>query len=250
MKVENVGTKSHTFVKLALVFFISLLSFSIGIFVGKNFSDNQHQLAQLEPSAKKAGGGAHGDEHASVSESAPGEELTDAEISKLADEFVEEESPVTIEKKPEGAAEAAAENTGDKERTTASINEKDVKPGVKADKLSDVAAALADDKVPKLAPVKKGIPVTRTLPEEVAGGSIGKFTIQVGSYPVEAEAKKVSEDLKKKGYAAFYVAATIKTQTYYRVNIGLFGSQKEAVEYKKQLAETAFSNGFIQKIIK
>ena len=31
------------------MFFISLLSFSIGTFVGKKYSDNQHKISALEP---------------------------------------------------------------------------------------------------------------------------------------------------------------------------------------------------------
>ena len=49
MAVERYGSKTDVVVKLILVFFISLLSFSIGTFVGKKFSDNQHKIAQLEP---------------------------------------------------------------------------------------------------------------------------------------------------------------------------------------------------------
>ena len=45
--------KTDKMLKLALVFFISLLSFSIGTFVGKKYSDNQHKLAELEPTKNK-----------------------------------------------------------------------------------------------------------------------------------------------------------------------------------------------------
>jgi hypothetical protein len=49
MGVERYGSKTDVVVKLVLVFFIALLSFSIGTFVGKKFSDNQHKMATLEP---------------------------------------------------------------------------------------------------------------------------------------------------------------------------------------------------------
>ena len=40
---------TNRIIELTLVFFISLFSFSIGTFVGKKYSDNQHRLSQLEP---------------------------------------------------------------------------------------------------------------------------------------------------------------------------------------------------------
>lgn len=48
LKNQRGGAKTDTMVKLILVFFVSLLSFSVGTFVGKQFSDSQHKLAALE----------------------------------------------------------------------------------------------------------------------------------------------------------------------------------------------------------
>ena len=113
MAAERFGSKTDVVVKLVLVFFIALLSFSIGTFVGKKFSDNQYKLAQLEPQ-DGAAVAAHGDEHeaaegdrgiASISPEAtdmkPGKALSDDEIAKLAEEFVtddaKEELPGQIE---------------------------------------------------------------------------------------------------------------------------------------------------------
>lgn len=42
------GSRTDTLIKLVLVFFLSLLSFSVGTFVGKQFSDSQHKIADLE----------------------------------------------------------------------------------------------------------------------------------------------------------------------------------------------------------
>lgn len=56
------GTRADTLVKLTLIFFISLLSFSIGTFIGKQLSD-KHQ-AEYE------------------------DVLTDEDIKQLEDEFI------------------------------------------------------------------------------------------------------------------------------------------------------------------
>lgn len=135
------GSKTVLVGKLALVFFISLLSFSIGTFVGKKFSDNQHQLAALEPNKKggHATAGAHGDEgghgeahadaahgegdahsenaHAEATHGAPqtevardvaseGGPMSDEEIAKLAEEFVADDTHTVTNKDAHGKADA------------------------------------------------------------------------------------------------------------------------------------------------
>jgi cell division protein FtsN len=106
MAVERYGSKTDVVVKLVLVFFIALLSFSVGTFVGKKFSDNQHKMAQLEPGhnsssedSHEVAAGGHGDEErgiASVHPDAgavkPEKALTDDEIAKLAEEFVTDDT--------------------------------------------------------------------------------------------------------------------------------------------------------------
>jgi len=102
MGVERYGSKTDVVVKLVLVFFIALLSFSVGTFVGKKFSDNQHKMAQLEPD-QKSSGDAHGTEgseesrgiasvHPDSGAVKPEKALTDDEIAKLAEEFVTDDA--------------------------------------------------------------------------------------------------------------------------------------------------------------
>lgn len=97
MAVERYGSKTDVVVKLVLVFFIALLSFSIGTFVGKKFSDNQHKLAELEPGHKETATAENSENAesrgvASVAPNAgemkPDKALSDEEISKLAEEFI------------------------------------------------------------------------------------------------------------------------------------------------------------------
>ena len=42
------SSKTDTLLKLTLMFFVILLSFSAGTFLGKQFSDSQHKLSALE----------------------------------------------------------------------------------------------------------------------------------------------------------------------------------------------------------
>lgn len=94
------GAKSDVAVKLVLVFFISLLSFSIGTYIGKKYSDNQHKLAQLEPGAAQEakrsvaseghGDATHGESaaHAETATAGHGKDqmISDDEIKNLADD--------------------------------------------------------------------------------------------------------------------------------------------------------------------
>lgn len=327
MRVEKMATKSDMFVKLVLVFFISLLSFAIGTFVGKKYSDNQHKLSQLEPGGKHgatrevasehgdahseaaSGEAAHGaeaghdakDEHATV-KADKGVALTDAEIAKLAEEFVQdEEAPVATKKDSasddHGAARATASVKDDNAKTEEKPDTKkdDAKKAVEkvkamekasnktahagtsleakghdaaptsahapvakaptkkpSEKVSEIAEQVAKEQIltEKEVVTKKSATPPAALPKEVVHSSVGKFTVQIASHPAETDAKKLAEELKKKGFAAFYVPAVIKGQTYYRVSVGLFATQKEAQDYRAELVEKAnVGSAFVQKIV-
>lgn len=101
------SAKTDVVVKMASVFFLALFSFAVGTFVGKKYSDNQHQLAAMEPSGSKSHGESHGDAHgdsqagghasASHDEGKGGgesaKEMTDEEVAKLGAETLEDEKP-------------------------------------------------------------------------------------------------------------------------------------------------------------
>lgn len=281
MAVERYGSKTDIVVKLILVFFISLLSFSIGTFVGKKFSDNQHKIAQLEPSVD--GHDAEGARelasvHPDSNEVKPKDALSDDEIKKLAEEFVADDThkpAADPHAKPEEShqtdknsehqevakaehpaehtapatehAAPAAEHAAPVAHAPAAETHAVAAPAHKSEVAERVIAGKPPEEEKHEAPAKNRIP--QSLPKEVAASSAGKFTVQVGSYPEEQEAQKISAELKDKGFSAFYVSANIKGKTYYRVSVGLFTTQKEADAYKKDLmARAKVSSAFVQKI--
>lgn len=290
------ASKTDAIAKLVIVFFISLLSFSIGTFVGKNYSDNQHQLAALEPSSK-----AEKSERsvASVHEegsSKPGA-MTDEEIAKLAEEFVSDETAPNAEEghgaegahgavaaagghgetapAAHGAATSAKNETGHgapaaapakgHEAATEKADAKTdahaprgaaSKGHITATEASSTAKNLAAGKAPT-ATETKAVAKSATaeerrpssLPKDVAAFSVGKFTVQVASYPDEAEAQKHASELKDKGYSAFYVPANIKGKTFYRVSVGQFATQKEAQTYRSDfIVKAKVGSAIVQKI--
>jgi septal ring-binding cell division protein DamX len=275
MRIEKMASKTDAIAKLVIVFFISLLSFSIGTFVGKNYSDNQHQLAALEPSkAEKSERSV-----ASVHEEGSGKPgaMTDEEIAKLAEEFVSDETAPNAEEghAAEGAHGAVATAGGHGETAPknetgheAASEKADAKSDahapravtnkghITATEASSTAKNLAAGKAPA-ATETKAVPKTATveerrpssLPKNVAAFSVGKFTVQVASYPDEAEAQKHASELKDKGYSAFYVPANIKGKTFYRVSVGQFATQKEAQSYRAEfIGKAKVGSAIVQKI--
>lgn len=241
------SSKTDAVVKLAIVFFISLLSFSIGTFVGKKYSDNQHQLAALEPQKHEASSEQRTVASASGDEHKPGA-MTDEDIAKLAEEFVADETTAP----QHGIAEASAETqhpseaTENKAATPQHHTTSEPSPAAKnmaagkapAPENSEHHAAPAhDERIPS------------SLPKDVAQFAVGKFTIQVAAYADEAEAQKMASSLKNKGYSAFYFPANVHGKTWYRVSVGQFATQKEAQTYKSEfMAKSKMDTAIIQKI--
>lgn len=274
------ASKTDVVVKLVLVFFISLLSFSIGTLVGKKYSDNQHQLAQLEPQkgekADREVASVHeGEEGAATAEHGEKKSgtMTDAEIAKLAEEFVaDENTPATEAKEGEHGETAAATAEHGEEHGVATKAEKTEKAeahtatathgkaatataATKKEEPSSIAKELAAGKNPTVtehkapAAATKEARVPSSLPKDVAQYTVGKFTVQVASYADEAEAQKFASDLKDKGYSAFYVPATVKGKTWFRVSVGQFATPKEAASYRTELLSKAkVSSAIVQKI--
>lgn len=257
------GSKTDTVVKLILVFFVSLLSFSVGTFVGKQFSDSQHRLASLEKDYQNEVGELTAERStASVpSESLnvePSPILSQEDVAKLAEEFVQETKP---------AAKREVANTETKteeelkpkitDSTEASLDEvklrpiKDVKvaPAKTADP-KDAAKKIAEGK-PALQPVAKPeAPKKIELPKVTSTDVQGKYTIQVSSHPNETDAKNHATDLVNKGYSAFYVPAQIDGKTWYRVSVGNFSTSDTAKEYLSKIKSNAsFKDAIVRKVV-
>ena len=248
------ASKTDVVVKLVLVFFISLLSFSIGTFVGKKYSDNQHKLASLEPQnapAHREGASekGHGSEAATTGEHKEGA-LTDEDIKKLAEEFVADD---TEEVAQDPHAAAPAPTVAKEEKHEATKPAEVAKPAVVNAPAAVTAGAhdIIDGKKPTAAPVQEV--KTRqpsSIPKDVAQYSVGKFTVQIAAFETEDEARKKSNELKEKGYSAFYIPAQVKGKNWYRVSVGLFATEDEAKKYREDFrAKTKVETTLIQKIV-
>lgn len=260
--------KTDSMIKLALVFFVSLLSFSIGTYVGKKYSDNQHKLALLEKPAAPAAASnqefaADGTDHTDAAAEMDGTTadilheaqkpaaLTDSEVAQLAEEFAEEdetevptipeESVATIKanEKTVGTLTDTQPNIKNAEVPTLSPSPDQVSVSTPKAKPAPAAEAAAEERIPASIPAKSAKSEIKPM----------HFTVQIGSYPTEGEAAEMTKSLQNKGYKTSYVPATVNGQVWYRVSVGLFGTIKEAQDYKKEFLEkTKISSAIIQRV--
>jgi cell division protein FtsN len=228
---EKGRSKTDTIVKLVLVFFISLLSFSVGTFVGKQVSDSDYRRANLEQDYKGAR------EVASEDADKDGDDkpLTESDINSLSEEFVqsEKENKTTAAKNVDATTDKKAEQMGYKKVS------KDDEP---AQKIAAGESPTHDE------------PQTRkpdsVMPMNVANSAVGKFTVQVASFADEAEAKSQASALKEKGWNAFYLTADVKGRKWYRVSVGLFSDAKSAMGFREKfMKEANASSAIVQKIV-
>ncbi len=214
---DHKSSGTDTVVKVVLVFFISLLSFSIGTFVGKKFSDKQHRMASMEPS-KPTKDGMNEDEGENTQAShAPSNEETITKNTDEHDSSMSEDEASTMSEEMENTDEA--NNTSPNKENGKTV----------ADKSK----------------------LTKVLAREIASQGTAKYTIQVASYPTQEEAEKRVNELKSQKLESFSTETSIKGHQWYRVNVGVYSTIKEAQTKKTQLADQSkITTAIIQKLKK
>lgn len=276
------GTRMDTVVKLVLIFFISLLSFSVGTYVGKGFSDSEYLESALD----------RGDYQGfRKTASTGGEKSQDAisedEIQSLTEEFVNvEKTEMAAKAQDPHATQASTEDQhqavdtgkegykkfnqkgGDKKFAQAKPSaEYQAKIDEKTKKVEDYKKLLAEknasNEIRDVASAAKNVaegkaPAKDEKPKRgpdsvlptLATSSVGKYTVQVASYATEAEAQNHAERLKTKGFSAFYIPADVKGKTWYRVSVGLFADSKSALAYRQELMKDGHvDSAIVQKIV-
>jgi cell division protein FtsN len=276
MSAEKGTSKADTLVKVVLVFFISLLSFSVGTFVGKQVSDSDHRRMALEGEYK-------GDRQVASTDEKDADKISEKEVENLTEEFVnkekvaagnsedaKEEAPVAekAEKaeangyktfKREKVADAKKGEVVAKADTEEKAQVNEAKEVKKEEKKPAKAAAMHDEthkvaeKVAKSEAPSDGAKEERkpasTLPS-VASSAVGKYTVQVAAFAAEGEAKSRAAELKEKGWNAFYFPADVKGHTWYRVSVGLFSNSKSADEFRSQfMKEANTKSAIVQKVV-
>ncbi len=286
---QNGSSKADTLIKVVLVFFISLLSFSVGTFVGHQVSKSEQRRMALEGEYKAERGVASVDGSANEVDD---EKISEKEVESLTEEFVNKEK-AGVKEPVDDTKNEVGEHSEHKEDPKAEANgykayprgkkvdaksvtvEKHAVPTGKHDDHAEEAKADAHAAPAKVTPAKaapakdgaadaaakvsKGEAPTDGMKEvrkpssalpAVASSAIGKYTVQVASYAEENEAKNHAATLKGKGWSAFYVPATVQGRTWYRVSVGIYDSNKAATEARSQfMKDTSSKSALVQKIV-
>lgn len=252
MAKDTGSSRTDTIVKVMLVFFISLLSFSVGTFVGKQVSDSDHRRLALETDMKE------GREVASQEAEQAAPKVTEKDVDNLAEEFVNKEKGAEASAQGQAQTDAAA-GTDETEGKETADGYKSYPHGAKEEKMekgkgvTEKKVEAVADKVANNEAASDGQPETRkpssALPG-VATSSIGKFTVQVAAFATEEEAKGQATNLKNKGWNAFYVPAAVGGKTWYRVSVGLFNNHNSAQAFLRDFKkESGNSTALVTKIV-
>lgn len=242
--------KSETFIKLGLVFFIALLSFSVGTLVGKQYSDRQYKLSKLEPTDHNVDRTVASEHQESTLSTEPKSKLSDEEIAKLAEEFVTDDSVETAKNQNSTTVPAIEETqTTAAHREFAEMNDEALQAAQKIIENKLPAAASQRAVATAGAATTHKAQAPQAIPQNAAQDDAGKYTVQVGSYVKETEARTRAEGLKAKGYAAFYVPGVVEGKTFYRVNVGTYATIMEAKQAVEKIAkDNNGEKGFIKEI--
>ncbi len=252
--------KTDKMLKLALVFFVSLLSFSIGTFVGKKYSDNQHKLSQLEPQKNSETNSSHdfattnsAEVKSESAKTTPEQLLTDNEVAKIAEEFATDTTDSDIDSPNEKNIPVTESEAKDIKEITVGKTPVTAKPLAPAVASSVTKTTAVPKPATNAAQIQTTIEKIKKMETREVASILpsNRYTVQVGSFPTQAEADKLSGDLINKGYKASAVSAQVNGQTWFRVHVGLFPSVKEAQDYKKGFLEkTKLSSAIVQRVQK
>lgn len=128
LRNQRGGSRTDTLIKLVLIFFISLLSFSVGTFVGKQFSDSQHKMASLESEYESGSARETASVPADSLEVKPEDALTEKDVQNIAEEFTNPEEGEHKAATDESSKDKKTENDHHgEERNVANAVEKEEK---------------------------------------------------------------------------------------------------------------------------
>ncbi len=261
----SANSRNDIWIKFVFIFFLSLLSFSVGIFVGSKFKENQLAMHKggagevahegASHGTEAATGGSH-EEHSSAASDAQGAghndstaanesedheggakktsaateaemPLTDEEVAQFAKEFVTDSTEPTKEVKREPAsAEVHAKNKVSVVAVPAHVEPVTEK--------KQEPTASVNTKTRSVAAVK---PETSNTPKETseeiakkfASLSQDKYALQIASYQKKEEAEAKIKELQSKGLTAQIQDADVKGVTWHRVMVGPYYSKEEAM---------------------
>ncbi len=244
MSEQKNYSKLDSILKMLLIAFVCILSFSFGVIAGKGLSDKEHSLQSLnesEYSSEKF------TENAQVKrmpveknkqvKTSDANKVVNQVLNKTRKEMSDASKKKQAMKKPLLPRKVASSST---------TKVKEAKPDIKGVQKAAARIAMGNSPSTKKASTQPRVP--SSLPKSVGKRRI-EYTVQIASYPTPEDANRHSAELIEKGFPAFPVTATVKGRTWYRVSVGTFKSRKEATQYKSQiLKHNSVKTAIVQKI--
>ncbi len=209
-----------------------IFTFSLGVIVGKGLGGSGTEITSEEVPPKTSGKEVQESEE--TTQIITGKELpSESPAAPIQEEMIEVEEEVNIQIPPSGPFEKQIETKSDKPTSSELLSEKPLPTVEPIEKKSQLETNKAE-------PIKKDI---AALPAIQPGG---RYTIQIGAFQKEEEAKQIVNNLKSKGYPAFIKTTDIPGKgTLYRVRIGTFTTRVTAKLYANNLKNLEPSIKFV-----
>lgn len=205
-------TKSPTNRQIIFLFLgfliLFILVFALGVIVGKGLGDSEIQIAKKLPKNEVTSALDIKEDENEISTG----DISQQELQDILNE-TKTDDPQKIEE-PATEESMKFDPTAD-EKKIAMNAESEVSLKI------EIPEILKEEKKSLLS---KNTP----LPPVVADG---QYTIQIGSFKNESDAKKLQNKLKTKGYPAFLKQVTIGEDTWFRLRIGTFETKDQAKIY-------------------
>src|SRR3989304_3443078 len=209
-----------------------IFTFSLGVIVGRGLGGSGTEITSEEVPPKTSGKDVQESEE--TTQIITGKELpSESPTAPIQEEMIEVEEEVNIQIPPSGPFEKQIETKTDKPTSGELLSEKPLPTVEPIEKKSQLETN-------KVEPIKKDI---AALPAIQPGG---RYTIQIGAFQKEEEAKLIVNNLKSKGYPAFIKTAEVPGKgTWYRVRIGTFTTRVTAKLYANNLKNLEPSIKFV-----
>lgn len=207
-------SKSPTKRQITLLFIgfliLFILVFALGVIVGKGLGGSEIKVAKTDPPQME-------------------EVVADTEVldtTKPSGDISQDDLAQILNEAKTGGTKAAADSEQD---ATRQIEIETTESDKKIAMGGDAEVNLKVEKPQIVREEKKSyISKNAPLPPVVPGG---EYTIQVGSFKSESDAKNLQNKLKSKGYPAFLKQVTIGKDTWFRLRIGTFETKDQAKIY-------------------
>lgn len=258
MNNEKGGSKMDTVVKMVLILFVSLLSFSVGTFVGRQFTESEMKQAALDAGDFK---GARGT--ASVDD---GESGSEEDVEAMAEELVKAEHEAASAKGKSHVAVSEKATEGDKKAEAHSTVKTDAKEILKEEKASVTNTTKEGyqkfSKAKPSAEYQEKVEAKKTALEaykktlntenqaKVQSTGVGSGVVAMG--PIPKAAQRVAEgksptDKKEESRNPTSVLPTVASSSIgkYTVQVASYASEEEAKSHAANLETKGFSAFYI-----